>query len=947
MIFNLLNFSKRYISSQLFNGLFLVTFFSAQLVSPQAYAFSLDESYESALQAYHQEKYQDSIIHLKNALTLDKDHLPSKVLMAENLLAQGKATTAEVLLKSTIESGADKVRIMPLLAKSYLLQTNYQNILAMHIPDNSSAAYRSIMQTYVGFAYLGQRHYASAIQSFDLALTLEPSNENALLGLAKVNIAQEDIDQALIKLQQVLTIDDENTQALLMIAIVYKLKNDVDSALNKINQLIAIDKDNYSALLTRAMLFSSQGEDKKAIADLDEILLYYPNEPIANYIRLITESSEGREGVSKKVQLHLMTILSAIPAETKNEQPVFLFLTGLVNFQNNAMENAQKSLLRYHQLAPEDIKGMTLLARAEMALGDYYAAKKYLVKAHLLDETNVAIISLLGRSYMMIDELTKAAFYFNKAIQAQPNNLSAIIDLATLHLLNEDFSAIKTLLEPATNIQSTNQQQRSQVYAMLLKALQKLALFNLAQTYSEQFIKLAPTNSYAHQVQGTLLARQGKLLEAKQSFERAIALDENNFQAVMYLARTQALLGNVNLSISLLQQALAKEPNSALYIELGDVYYGIKDSKSSLTWYQKALAHNPSSILALNKIVSLYTANNDLDAAITVTEDYVQKFDDNPQVYKLLAKLYQSKGSYAQAMIEMNRFVKLSTDKADAYYQLAQLQIVSNAADLAEYSLQKSIAWQRDYQASYLLLLSLHNQNKAEDQALTLINNFATTFNNPSLVSRLKADLFWALGQNAEASNHYQSSYQANANREALLGLYRIYRSNNQYKKITALLEAWLKNNNEDLTLAISLAENYRQMDQLTKANKQYQALLIAHHDNPVILNNAANVLRELTQYEQALKLINKAEQLMPKNVTILDTKAWIEYHKANFTGALALLRKANTLEYNNAEVKYHLAATLTKLDRHKEAKKFLKESIKSPQEFPEKAQARELLKSL
>ena len=133
-------------------------------------------------------------------------------------------------------------------------------------------------------------------------------------------------------------------------------------------------------------------------------------------------------------------------------------------------------------------------------------------------------------------------------------------------------------------------------------------------------------------------------------------------------------------------------------------------------------------------------------------------------------------------------------------------------------------------------------------------------------------------------------------------------------------------------------------MNDLVKASNYYQELIKTYHDNPVLLNNAAIVHRELKQYEQAATLSEMAYQLLPTNVAILDTKAWIEFYRGNVDNALALLRKANTLDYENAEVKYHLAVTLAKLNRLKEAKNYLQESVNSQQDYPEKSQAKALL---
>ena len=159
-------------------------------------------------------------------------------------------------------------------------------------------------------------------------------------------------------------------------------------------------------------------------------------------------------------------------------------------------------------------------------------------------------------------------------------------------------------------------------------------------------------------------------------------------------------------------------------------------------------------------------------------------------------------------------------------------------------------------------------------------------------------------------------------------------------------LTDWLKKYPDDIAVEISLADSYKGSGQLQQAADSYEALLIKHGQLPILLNNAANVYFSLNQQEKAREYAAQAYSYLKDNVAIIDTYAWIESRSGNHLEALALFRYALTKDYDNAEIKYHLAVTLDKLGRTAEAKGHLIEAINSTQIFEGKEQAKLLLEA-
>ncbi len=96
---------------------------------------------------------------------------------------------------------------------------------------------------------------------------------------------------------------------------------------------------------------------------------------------------------------------------------------------------------------------------------------------------------------------------------------------------------------------------------------------------------------------------------------------------------------------------------------------------------------------------------------------------------------------------------------------------------------------------------------------------------------------------------------------------------------------------------------------------------------------------------KSAAEYANEAYKKAPNNPSIIDTFAWINTQLGKRSEAISLFRQALVLDFDNAEVKYHLAVTLKAEQRDREAYKLLTEAVKAEEEFSDKALAKELLK--
>lgn len=934
----------------LFGKTVIIFFIFGLFVLPLYSADFEDKTYKDALTSYQEEEYSTSIIQLKNILSVDHSHLAARVLMIKNLLAQGKGAEAEIKLNIAKEKGAKIRKLSPLYAKAYLLQNKFDQVLSLPLEPKSSNSVQSTMLNFYGAAFMGKTQFKEASYQLNRAIKLNPYNLDAYINQAKISFKLDNYTETLRLIKYVLKIEPNNSQALLMGAVTNKQLGKIKIALRYISKLLTSEPSNSSALLVRAVILMDLHKYDLAISDIDKVVNIIPNEPIANYIKLLSAQASDKTQLSTNTLKHLETIITALPQEVMDELPLYYLLKGLVSFQNNALETAVNSFIKYHKFYPKNTQVLKLLSRSNLALGNIVDARKYLIKAYLNDESDTSIWTLLGQANLMTGNIIESEFYFKKVMMAFPDELRPRIDLSKLLLLKGDFVQIITILSEVLDDNSTIQNNANdnlnfEMLLLLARAYQENKQFKEGVNITRLLINNYPDNSSVNQIHATLLGFLGYIEQAKHFYEKSYALDESNNQAVIHLARIEALQGDINKAISRIRQQLLKGDNSGLMMELGNIYYYAKKEKEALDWYQKSLSYDPSNVQALEKIVRHFEKNKKLTKAIDLVRNYINTHSNNSKVHLLASNLYIQNRQHDKAIVEMKLALKNSANKAPILFKQAQMLTYLGQNEKAKKSLEYAISLDKNQIAAYPFLIKLYSQDNQTEKALELVNDIESKVFPAYLISQFKGDIYL---QNDEekALYFYQESVKDKLNKPALVGLFTLYNKQKSYADIDVLLSSWINDNPNDLDMILALAENYKRSGQLNKALTLYDKHLVKNPQNIALLNNAAMSNLTVNNIEKAHDLAKRAYAISPENVNIIDTSALVELALGNANKALSLLRYANTLDYDNAEIKYHLALTLDKLDRRKEALVFLEESVNNDKPFTDKLKAETLLLS-
>ncbi len=912
------------------------------LLSAPSYAENIYDTYEKALESFQDKNYNETIIHLKNAIQSQSTHLPSRVLLIETFLAQGKGELAQVELEQARSFGADIALLTALYAKAYMIQGKYQQVIELKPLGQLDRAAKSELLSIQGSAYLALNRFKLAKQLFEAALKIMPSNFVARLGIAREYSRTGQYSLAMSEVSYVLSGYKPPIEAWILKSHILKLQGNFNQAITAIDQAILVDENHLGARMARATLLLVQNNDQQAEQDVDFILASEEFQPAAKYLKAIIAAKTGRFDT---IESHLKDIITTIGAVTESDllgHPEYYFLAGKANFDLGYYNEARKYITKYLKFIAEDKQALMYLAEIELLTGFPASAKNILTKLKLNDNGNVRLFSLLGKVNIALGNTSLAEVYFQQVLSMAPNQKRHQIDLIRTYMHQGEYHKAIADINQILKISPVNFTAK----LLLIDALSKLGRFEQAKVYSLELVQQNPENSRLLELLGRIEKALNNHQSALQYFNKAMTLDADNiFALVLYVRTAISAEQPIPPLVDKLLQKLTTHPESLLLmLSLGDLEFDQGNSKASLPWYLKAYDIDKTSYKTIKKLVKNYRVDQEPSKATILLESYTAANTDNAEAYKLLAGLYLNNLEKKKAIDALSMAAKKAKNRSFAYMDLAQAQIKLAQYEQAELSVLKAIGFDAQLIPAKILLTKLYIGKGDKIKALQVIAQVDKQIPQAATGLLLTGQLYLALQEYPQAEDYFEQALKITDSKQAILGLYSVAKKKHDYKEIIPRLGRWLDQYPDDFMVNVSLAMSYEGNKQLTRAAEVYKAMLIKQPEHPVLLNNLALVELELGHLSQAMALAEKAFKTNEVDVNYIDTFAWIKSQSGEYRDALDLFRKAIILDYSKPEIKYHLALTLDKLMRREEAHQYLAEAVQSEREFSEKLKAKELL---
>lgn len=211
-----------------------------------------------------------AVIQLKNALQQDPDNRDARRLLGEVYIDQADAVSVEKELRRALALGTPTADLLLLLAKSMLLQGQYQRVLDEFnsLPD---PARRPALLGLRAGALLGLDKHAEALAMFNDALKTDPTLADALLGLARIAFAEQQPDQAAELVARALAAHPGDADCLRFKGDLLRIAGKQEAAMAVYQAILALHPHNAQARVDVASLLTDRGKFAEARAGWGQV----------------------------------------------------------------------------------------------------------------------------------------------------------------------------------------------------------------------------------------------------------------------------------------------------------------------------------------------------------------------------------------------------------------------------------------------------------------------------------------------------------------------------------------------------------------------------------------------------------------------------------------------------------------------------------------------------
>jgi tetratricopeptide (TPR) repeat protein len=218
--------------------------------------------------------------------------------------------------------------------------------------------------------------------------------------------------------------------------------------------------------------------------------------------------------------------------------------------------------------------------------------------------------------------------------------------------------------------------------------------------------------AFVSYLQGNIFQAQGEFQIAVEYFEAAIEKEPDLPAPYLALARLHVQEGKPEEAISRYRAVVEKYPSLSGYMAMGAISDQQGKSREAEVFYRKALEIKPDFAPAANNLAwNLAEQEGDLEEALGYARIAKEKLPMNPAVMDTLGWILFLRGSYSEAVSELQNSVARDPDNPVIHFHLGMAYHKNRESDKAREALSKALSLQHDFKGSEEALKILQEIN--------------------------------------------------------------------------------------------------------------------------------------------------------------------------------------------------------------------------------------------
>jgi len=332
-----------------------------------------------------------------------------------------------------------------------------------------------------------------------------------------------------------------------------------------------------------------------------------------------------------------------------------------------------------------------------------------LIPLHYMGFFHLGMIQQFLAEHFNRNTTDSAINYYKKAIESDPFQAPFHSNLASLYINKGNLDQAIEELSQAYLIRPDEVNHVDRLAnAYLQKGDLDKALF-----FSRKTVELKPSESGYYNNLGAILSKKSMYEEAVNAFKKAIEINPKESIYVDNLTKLYLSLEKYDALIPYYKKLIELNPLDADSLNnLGAVYKRKKQPGDAFQSFQKAVTLKPDNPIYTHNLASAYIDLGDSTYARNVLQTFNEAYPNHNylNIHLLLADIYSRSADWEKVVSACNQAIKLDGKSIAAYKMLGIAYYSMHYYELAEKTLNKTLALDPNDQGTKDLLAKISNK---------------------------------------------------------------------------------------------------------------------------------------------------------------------------------------------------------------------------------------------
>lgn len=589
---------------------------------------------------------------LEKAASLNPKHFNTQLSLGRLLLLKGDAGKAEEAYLKAITldpaSGSPYIELSRIYASKGQYDKAEAELKRMIQVTGSTSEALLVLALF----YESTKKFEEAEKTHLQAVAAAPQGDVApLMNLATYYARMKSYDRALEAMRKAAEIKKDDPNVLVNMAELQIDFNKVDDAERTVDKVLAREKGHVDANLLKGRVFFVRRDFGSAIERFDVVVRESPRNPMAYYFRGLSHIGKGDPRMG------------------------------------------QQDLLKAVELNPGLLDARLILA--EYYLNDRNAdlARQQIDAAIAIAPRNSRVLMRLGSLKVLEKDMKGAEEVYGKIIQAEPDYAPAYVQLGLLqNLTNRQAEALKSF-NKALDLQPQLTDALALIVGLYVRDEKFDQAMKVCETHRKKVADSPASLALIEYLEGNIHLAKKDSKAAQERFKKAIEIEPNNPAAYVALAGIYAREKRFDEAIKEYETIIAKNPNFlAGYMAVGTIYDQKGDGRKAETYYRKALEIKKDFGPAANNLAwNLAERGGNIDEALTYAQIAKEQLSNSAAVMDTLGYIYYLKGSYLNAIAELQDSLARDPGNPVVNYHMGLAQFKNNDKEKAKNFFEKAL----------------------------------------------------------------------------------------------------------------------------------------------------------------------------------------------------------------------------------------------------------------